>query len=96
MGMATILHFPQRARVQQSTVISLYTDEEIAVTLTAVNLHNDSYGKVQEHDLDQLDAEVVERCLREASVNQLLSTRARRCAMRILDSIEHVNIRQQM
>jgi hypothetical protein len=94
--MATILTFPRRPRIQQSTVISLYTDEEIAVTLTAVNLHNDSYGKVQEHDLNELDAEIVERCLREASVNQLLSTRARRCAVRILASIQHVNIRQQM
>jgi hypothetical protein len=94
--MATILTFPQRPRIQQSTVISLYTDEEIAVTLAAVNLHNDSYGKVQEHDLNELDAGVVEFCLRQASVNQLLSTRARRCAVRILASIQHINIRQQM
>ncbi len=94
--MAIILEFPQRPRIQQSTVISLYTDEEIAVTLAAVNLHNDNYGKVQENDLNQLDAEVVERCLRQASINELLSSRTRRCAVRILAGIEHINIRQQM
>lgn len=94
--MATILEFPRRPRIQQSTVISLYTDEEIAVTLAAVNLHNESSGKVREHELNELDAEMVERCLRQASVNELLSTRAKRCAVRILASIQHINIRQQM
>lgn len=92
--MATILRFPPRSRIQQNTVISLYTDEEIAVTVAAVNLHG-SY-KITADELPTLDAESVERCLLQASVNELLSVRTRRLALHILSSIQHINIRQQM
>jgi hypothetical protein len=92
--MASILHFPARPRIQQNTVISLYTDEEINLTVAAVNLHGPY--KITADELATLDAESVERCLLQASINELLSASARRLALHILASIEHINIRQQM
>jgi hypothetical protein len=92
--MATILKFPPRSRIQQNTVISLYTDQEIDLTVAAVNLHGPY--KITADELPTLDAESVERCLLQASINQLLSASARKLALHILASIEHINIRQQM
>ena len=94
--MATILNFPQRPRAAQSLVISLYTDEEIDVTVAAVNLHGAGLGHCTADTLSTLDAESVEYCLRLASTNGLLSSRSRRLASSILASIEHINIRHQM
>jgi len=96
ISMATILNFPQRPRAAQSLVISLYTDEEIDVTVAAVNLHGVYLGHCTADSLSTLDAESVEYCLRQASTNQLLSTRTRRLASSILAGIEHINIRHQM
>jgi hypothetical protein len=92
--MASILQFPVRPRIQQNTVISLYTDDEIELTVAAVNLHGPY--KITADELPTLDAESVERCLLQASVNQLLSAASRKLAQHILASIEHINIRQQM
>jgi len=94
--MADILVFPRKPRIRQSTVISLYTDEEIELTIAAINLHGINMGRATEDLLQSMDAESVEYCLRQASVNQLLSPRARRLALHILGTIQHVNIRQQM
>jgi hypothetical protein len=96
MGMADILVFPRKPRIRQSTVISLYTDEEIELTIAAINLHGINMGRATEDLLKSMDAESVEYCLRQASVNQLLSSRARRLALHILGTIQHVNIRQKM
>lgn len=96
ISMATILNFPQRPRVAQSLVISLYTDEEIELTVAAVNLHGINLGRCTADSLSTLDAESVEYCLRQASINELLSSRTRRLACSILASIEHINIRHQM
>jgi hypothetical protein len=94
--MATILNFPRRPRVSESLVISLYTDEEIELTVAAVNLHGSGLGRCTADTLSTLDAESVERCLRLASTNGLLSSRSRRLASSIVASIEHINIRHQM
>jgi hypothetical protein len=94
--MATILNFPQRPRIREALVISLYTDEEIDITVAAVNLHGTHMVRITADSLSTLDAESVELCLRQASINELLSNRARRLACSILASIEHINIRQQM
>jgi hypothetical protein len=94
--MATILNFPQRPRAAQSLVISLYTDEEIDVTVAAVNLHGAGLGHCTADTLSTLDAESVEYCLRQASSNELLSNRTRRLASSILAGIEHINIRHHM
>ena len=92
--MADILVFPRKPRIQQSTVISLYTDEEIHVTVAAINLHGPH--KITADELSSMDAESVERCLLQASVNELLSSRARRLAIHIIGTIERINTRQQM
>lgn len=92
--MADILAFPRKPRILESTVISLYTDEEINVTVAAINLHGPY--KITADELASMDAESVERCLLKASVNELLSPRARRLAAHILGAIERINIRQQM
>jgi len=86
--MADILVFPRKPRIQESTVISLYTDEEINVTVAAINLHGPY--KINADELASMDAESVERCLLAASVNELLSTRARRLANHIIGTIERV------
>lgn len=86
--MADILVFPSKPRIQESTVISLYTDEEINVTVAAINLHGPY--KITADELTTMDAESVERCLLEASVNGLLSARARRLAHHIIGTIERV------
>ena len=94
--MATILNFPPRPKIHQALVISLYTDEEINVTVAAVNLHGIQLGHCTADLLSTLDAESVEYCLRQASINELLSNRTRRLACSILAGIEHINIRHQM
>ena len=94
--MATILNFPRRPRASESLVISLYTDEEIELTVAAINLHGAGLGHCTADTLSTLDAESVEFCLRQASTNGLLSSRSRRLASSILASIEHINIRHQM
>ena len=86
--MADILVSPRKPRIQESTVISLYTDEEINVTVAAINLHGPY--KINADELASMDAESVERCLLAASVNELLSTRARRLANHIIGTIERV------
>ena len=93
---ATILKFPRKSRIQQSTVISLYTDEEIIMTLAAINLHGLQPNRIYEHNLKDLDAESVEYCLKQASVNDLLSADTRRKILKILSGIEHLDIRQKM
>lgn len=96
--MATILQFPRKPhhQIRESTVISLYTDDEIRLTVAAVNLHTTSNSHIVEEDLSHLDAEHVEYCLKQASVNDLLSIDTRRQIIKILNGIEHVNIRQSM
>jgi hypothetical protein len=86
--MADILVFPRKPRIQESTVISLYTEEEINVTVAAINLHGPY--KITADELASMDAESVERCLLQASVNELLSLRARRLANHIIGTIERV------
>jgi hypothetical protein len=75
-------------------VIALYTDEEIDLTVAAINLHNPEMTRVTAESLSTLEAETVEYCLKQASVNRLLSTQSRNLALQILNSIEHISIRQ--
>jgi hypothetical protein len=92
--MGQIVHLPRRHRFRKGLVIALYTDEEIDLTVAAINLHNPEMTRVTAESLSTLEAETVEFCLKQASVNRLLSTQARNLALQILNSIEHISIRQ--
>ena len=92
--MGQLIHLPRRHRFRQGLVIALYTDDEIDLTVTAVNLHNPEMLRITAESLSTLEAETVEFCLKQASVNRLLSVQARELALHILNSIEHISIRQ--
>lgn len=95
---ATVLQFPRRpnSAIRETTVISLYTDAEVRITVAALNLYTTSSSRIIEDDLAYLDADHVEYCLKRASIDDMLSIDTRREIIRILNSIEHTNIRQQM
>lgn len=94
--MASILPFPKRSRLRQGLVIALYTDEEIDVTVAAVNVHGTNVGHVTADDLKDLDADAVRLCIQLASCNDLFSTRTRNLLRSILANIECIDYRQQM
>lgn len=93
--MATIFAFPKKTNaVKTGVVIELYTDEEITVTLAAVNLFGRETLKITQPSLAKLEAESVEYCLRQASVSDLLSRDARDIACHILANINRIPIRR--
>lgn len=94
--MARILYFPTRPKVSQAMVINLFTDEEIEVTVAAVNLFGVSVPRTTVATISTLDAESVEFCLRTATVSELLSGRSRSVAQHILRNITIVSQRNQL
>jgi hypothetical protein len=94
--MAHILPFPKRHRLRQGLVIPLYTDEEIDITVAAINVHGNNPGRVTADTLKDLDADSVRLCLQMASVDHMFSTGARSLLCSILANIECVDYRHQM
>lgn len=94
--MASILPFPKRSRLRQGLVIALYTDEEIDITVAAINVHGINLGRVTADSLKELDADSVRLCLQLASVDDMFSTRARNLLRSILANIECIDYRHQM
>jgi hypothetical protein len=94
--MANILPFPKRHRLRQGLVIPLYTDEEIDITVAAINIHGTNLGRVTADTLKELDADSVRLCLQLASLDSIFSTGARNLLRSILANIECVDYRQKM
>ena len=94
--MANILYFPKRPKVSQAMVINLFTDEEIDVTVAAINLFSVNIPRVTADQLSTLDADSVEFCLRSATASTLLSSRCRSVAQHILKHITVISHRQQL
>jgi hypothetical protein len=94
--MATILEFPTKPQTSKpGLIIELYTDEEIELTLAAVNVFGREQSRITWSTLSTLEAESVERCLRHASISELFSRGARALACHILSNIDRVTIKQQ-
>lgn len=86
---ASILQFPDRPR-PQNIQIPLYTDEEIAVTLAAINVCGRLKYRVEEADLNHLDAGLVFQCLMLGRLEPVFSTRSRNTIKNILANIQSV------
>lgn len=93
--MAQIFAFPRKPQITQGLIIELYTDEEIELTIAAVNVFGQEQSRITRSTLSSLEAESVERCLRQASVSDLFSRGARSLACHILDNASRVAIRQR-
>lgn len=86
---ASIIQFPDRPR-PQNIQIPLYTDEEIAVTLAAINVCGKLKYRVDESDLKHLDAGLVFQCLMLGRLNTVFSTSSRNLIKKILSNIQSV------
>jgi len=85
---ATVYHFPLKSA--KGLKIPLYTEEEIFITLSALNCFGKNEIKVTEKDLLDLDPVDVMQALYEAKYATLFSFNTKQIIDRILKSIETI------
>lgn len=85
---ATIYKFPERRTYYKGYKIPLYNEEEIFLTIFALNMFGNVDKIVTEKTLEEYDPVVVIKALIEAKSCFALSTKARYIIMNILKSIE--------
>jgi hypothetical protein len=84
---ASILQFPDRP-VRTNLTIPLYTDEEVEVTLAALNVYSRQKYRYNEEDLQYLDAQTVWQCLMLGRLSTVFSTNTKNIIKRILANTE--------
>ena len=89
--MGDILHFPRRTKFV-GYAITLYTQEEIDVTILAINSFAFGRYKVTEDTIDNYDPELVIRALFFMVSNKLFSKEAREISKKILSTVEEIPI----
>jgi len=85
---ATVYHFPLKSI--RGLKIPLYTEEEIFITLSALNCFGKTETKVTEKDLQDLDPVDVMQALYEAKYSTIFSFNTKQTIDRILKSIETI------
>jgi hypothetical protein len=85
---ATIYNFPERRTYYRGYKIPLYTEEEIFLTIFALNMFGGIKENVTENTLENYNPIDVIKALLEAKSCFALSTKARHTIMNILKSIE--------
>ena len=86
--MAKIIRFPGEAHRSISFKISLYSDEEIFLTILAINSFGHLSFIVNEQNLIDIDPIFVISCLEKARESDLLSDKSKFLIMNILSSVE--------
>lgn len=87
---ATILQFPERAQPQSGLMIPLYTKEEVDATLASINVYSRQPYRINEEDLQHLDAQTVWQCLMLGRLSTIFSTSTKNTIRRILANTESV------
>jgi hypothetical protein len=85
---ATIYNFPERRTYYRGYKIPLYTEEEIFLTIFALNMFGGVKENVTENTLESYDPIEVIKALLEAKSCFALSTKSKHTIMNILKSIE--------
>jgi hypothetical protein len=85
---ATLYHFPTKSI--RGLKIPLYTEEEIFITLAALNCFGNTQSRVTEKDLLDLEPVDVMQALYEAKYSNLFSFTTRQTIDKILKSIETI------
>ena len=86
---ARIYTFPDRyTRIINGYKISLYNEEEIFITITAMNVFGNFMDRVTDITLENYDPYEVIHSLTEAKTSQLFSNRTKQIINKILKSIE--------
>ncbi|NDB83195.1 MAG: hypothetical protein EB127_10785 [Alphaproteobacteria bacterium] len=89
---AQILQFPCK-QLQTGYKIPLYTDDEIFITIMAINTFSNLKEKITTRNLSKYDPVIIIRCLTEAKESVLFSKETKLVINTILKSIEKVEIR---
>lgn len=84
---AKIYKFPDRFNFKGYR-IPLYTDEEVYLTILAMNAFGGQEVLVTESNLESFDPVIVIKALAEAKVSNLFSSKVRQLYTNILKSIE--------
>jgi hypothetical protein len=87
---ATILQFPERIPPQPGLMIPLYTKEEVDATLASINVYSRQPYRINEEDLQYLDAQTVWQCLMLGRLSTIFSTSTKNTIRRILANTESV------
>jgi hypothetical protein len=85
---AKIYRFPESRAIFKGYKIPLYNEDEILLTVMALNIFADLPEKVTENTLVNYDPLTVIKALVEAKSSTLLSTKTRTTIANILKSIE--------
>jgi len=84
---ATIYKFPDRFNFKGYR-IPLYTDEEVYLTILAMNAFGGQDILVTEDNLESFDPVIVIKALAEAKISHIFSSKIRQIYSHILKSIE--------
>ena len=85
---AKIYRFPEKRALFRGYKIPLYTEEEILVTVMALNVFSELPEKVTENTLENYDPLTVIKALVEAKSSTIFSSKTRLTINGILKSIE--------
>lgn len=85
---ATIYQFPLKSI--KGLKIPLYTEEEIFITILAINCFGNITTKISEKDLLDLEPVEVMKALYEAKCSNFLSFKSKQTIEKILKSIETI------
>lgn len=86
---ARIYTFPNRyTRWFNGYKISLYTEEEIFITIACMNMFGNFKERVTNSSLETYDPYDIIHCLNEAKSSNLFSTKTRQIITKILKAIE--------
>jgi hypothetical protein len=85
---AKIYRFPEQRALFKGYKIPLYTEEEIALTVVAMNTFSNLPEKVTLNTLENYDPVTVIKALVEASTSSIFSTKTKQTYCIILKAIE--------
>lgn len=85
---AKIYRFPERRTLFKGYKIPLYTEDEILLTVVALNIFGNLPEKVTDKTLESYDPVTVIKALVEAKSSTLLSNKSKQTIADILKSIE--------
>jgi hypothetical protein len=85
---AKIYRFPERRTLFKGYKIPLYTEDEIVLTVVALNIFGNLPEKVTDKTLESYDPVTVIKALVEAKSSNLLSNKSKQTIADILKSIE--------
>ena len=86
---AKIYRFPERyTRYFNGYKISLYNEEEVFITVVAMNAFGEIKEKVTESSLENYDPILIIRALSEAKSSNLFTSKTKQIILKILKTVE--------